>query len=80
MDRKGSTQYFVHVKVDEKAVNQGRCFYNSQIDTYFMKARKTCPLDQLPKELINIELEKPDSPTGHTHVEFFITGRRSILM
>ena len=57
-----------------RAVNQGLCFYNAELNTYYMKSRKVCHPGHIPKELIIMDLERPEQPTGHTHVHFFITG------
>ena len=64
--------HHLHFKVDEKAVHQGLCYFNADSQTYFMRSRRAL-VRELPKELINIELERPvDSP--YTEVEFYVTG------
>ena len=73
-DNNNLMQYQLHFKVDERAVNQGLCFFNAELNTYYMKSRKVCLPGQIPKELIIMDLEKPPIHLGHTHVEFYITG------
>ena len=70
------TKYHLHIRVDERAVNQGLCFYNAEQGVYYMRSRRSCPLNQLPKEIISMDLERPVTPTGHTHVEFCVIGKR----
>ena len=74
-DNNNLMQYQLHFKVDERAVNQGLCFFNAELNTYYMKSRKVCLPGQIPKELIIMDLEKPPIHLGHTHVEFYITGK-----
>ena len=50
-------QYLLHFKVDQRAVNQGMCFFNTELNTYYVKARKLGLPDQLPKELVMLDLE-----------------------
>ena len=69
------TKYHLHIRVDERAVNQGLCFYNAEQGVYYMRSRRSCPLNQLPKEIISMDLERPATPTGHTHVEFCVIGK-----
>ena len=69
-------QYFLHFKVTERAVNQGLCFFNSDLNTYYLKSRKACPADQVPKELVAMDLERATINQGHTHVSFYVTGTR----
>ena len=72
------TKYHLHIRVDERAVNQGLCFYNAEQGVYYMRSRRSCPLNQLPKEIISMDLERPVTPTGHTHVEFCVIGKRGL--
>jgi len=67
-------QYQLHLKVDERAVNQGLCFFNPELNTYYLKSRKVCLPGQTPKELIIMDLERPQDKLGYTHVEFYITA------
>ena len=71
--------YYLHLKVDQRAVNQGLCYLNLSLNTYYIKSRKSCGIGQLPKELICMELERPMIASGHTHIEFFVTGSHCIL-
>ena len=49
------------------------CF-NPELNTYYLKSRKVCLPGQTPKELIIMDLERPQDKLGYTHVEFYITG------
>ena len=69
------SQHHLHIRVDERAVNQGLCFFNAEQEVYYMRSRRSCPLNQLPKEIISMDLERPTTPTGHTHVEFCVVGK-----
>ena len=69
------TQYHLHIRVDERAVNQGLCFYNAEQGVYYMRSRRSCPPNQLPKEIISMDLERPAIPIGHTHAEFSVVGK-----
>ena len=70
-------QYLLHFKVDQRAVNQGMCFFNTELNTYYVKARKLGLPDQLPKELVMLDLERLAIHQGHTHIEFYMTGLTS---
>lgn len=72
-----SAPYSLHLKCDEKAVNMGICFWNAEKDTYYVKARKACPFDQLPKEVIHMCLERRPRAPKYKSVEFYITGNVS---
>ena len=65
-------EHHLHFKVDEKAVHQGLCYYNADSQTYFLKSRRAHNLE-VPKEIINIELERPMGSL-YTEVEFYVTG------
>ena len=71
----GSNPFHLHFKCDERAVNQGLCYFNADMQTYYMKSRKACLEGQKLKEIIVADLERPVAPTGHSHAEFFITGK-----
>ena len=68
-------KYHLHIRVDERAVNQGLCFYNVEQDVYYIRPRRACPFGQIPKEVIAVDLECPAKPSGHTHVEFSVIGK-----
>ena len=68
------TQYHLHIRVDERAVNQVLCFFNAEQGVYYMRSRRSCPPNQLPKEIISMDLERPAISIGHTHVEFSVVG------
>lgn len=70
-----SAPYSLHLKCDEKAVNMGICFWNAEKDTYYVKARKACPFDQLPKEIVHMCLERRPRAPKYKTVEFYVTGR-----
>lgn len=67
--------YTLLLKCDEKAVNMGICFWNPEKDTYYVKARKACPFNQLPKEIVHMCLERRARAPKYKSVEFFITGK-----
>ena len=70
----------IGLKLPFRAVNQGLCFFNPELNTYYLKSRKVCLPGQTPKELIIMDLERPQDRLGYTHVEFYITGTRSDLL
>ena len=68
-------QYYLHFKVDNRAVNQGLCFFNAELNTYYMRSRKDNIPGQTPKELIIMDLERSSMHQGHTHISFYVTGK-----
>ena len=69
-----TSKYHLHVKIDNRPINQGLCFLNNDQNTYYMSCRKNYQPNQLPKEIITMVLEKSVLQLAHTHVEFFLTG------
>ena len=70
-------QYLLHLKVDDRVVNQGLCFFNEELKTYYLKSRKFSP-DAVPKETILMDLEMPKAKKIYTHVEFYLSGMGTI--
>ena len=68
-------QFHLHLKVGSKAVNQGLCFFNAELDTYYLKSRKTIVVNGLPRELIMMDLEQTSLNTGYSHIDFYLSGK-----
>ena len=66
--------YHLHFKCNPRAVNQGSCFLNVETNTYYVKSRRSNSTDQIPKEMIFLDLEMPTVRLGHSHINFYLTG------
>ena len=80
---KKEDQFSLHICTDKKAVNQGLCQIKKNDNLYYMKARSNpsrilgdniSSLDAIPKELIIMEIEKPELDTGYKYADFYVTG------
>ena len=62
--------FHLFFKTDNKPKNGGRCFYNYNVDTYYVGVRKW--KDTIDK--IQLEIERDNANTGHTMITFYISG------
>ena len=60
----------LYFKTDNKPKNQGRCFYNYNVDTYYVGVRKW----RNNNTLTFMEIERENVDTGHTTIIFYISG------
>ena len=63
--------YFI---TDNKPKNQGRCFYNYNVDTYYVGVRKW----KNNHAFTILEIERENINTGHTMITFHISGKIQI--
>ena len=61
-------------QVDDRAVNRGLCYFSTYLNTHYLKSRKNYVANQLPHEVIALDLKRLKMPTGKSTVKFFITG------
>lgn len=74
--KKGTEQmkpnaFHLYFKTDNKPKNGGRCFYNYNVDTYYVGVRKW--KDTVDK--IQLEIERNNVKSGHTMITFYISGK-----
>ena len=68
--------FFHHWKTDSRKVNQGHCYYNERLDTFYCRPRefrahkKNSHLDT-----IYFEIERESIHTGHDTISFHIEGQ-----
>ena len=73
-ERKPDT-FYLYFKTDNKPKNGGRCFYNYNVDTYYVGVRKWKEtFDRIP-----LEIERTNTYTGHTMITFYISGNHTFI-
>lgn len=66
--------FHLYFKTDNKPKNGGRCFYNYNVDTYYVGVRKW----KNTNEKIHLEIERENIRSGHTIITFYISGEYKI--
>ena len=73
-------EFTLHLCVDRRAVNQGLCQIKKNENLYYVKARSHptklpgTKSDEIPKDLIMMEIEKPITNLGYQFADIFVTG------
>ena len=71
--------FFHHWKVDDKIVNQGQCYFNDKLHTYYVRPREPRPHKRLSHmDTIYFEIERENINTGHDSISFYMTGNSLI--
>lgn len=65
-------QIHLHMRTDTKKVNQGRCYFNMDSRTYFVKSKSKGKTEV--EESVIIEVERYSGKAGDSSVEFYLTG------
>ena len=68
----GRNDVCVHFKTDEKPVNQGVCFYNYTLDTFYFSPRRS--RGDEPVETIFCDIERENPHYNYQEISFYVTG------
>ena len=77
---KKDDEFTLHICVDRRAINQGLCQIKKKENLYYVKARSNpskilgVTTNDVPKDLIMMEIEKPKIDQGYQFADFFVTG------
>ena len=69
----GRNDVCVHFKTDEKPVNQGICFYNYTLDTFYFSPRRS--RGDEPIETIICDIERENPHYNYQEISFYVTGK-----
>ena len=66
---------FLHMQMDGQAVNQGKCYYNPEHDTYYARPKKPGVGKKAKHDRIFFEVERHDENMEHESITFYVTGK-----
>ena len=64
----------IHFKTDNKPINQGKCFYNHDMDTFYCAPRKSVRNEH--QDMIICEVERANPAIKHEEIIFYVTGKK----
>ena len=68
--------FYQHWKVDDKIVNQGQCYYNEDLHTYYVRPRERRPSNKISNaDTIYFEIERENVNAEYRTVAFHMARK-----